>query len=479
MKETLLHIPLATYRLQFNAGFRLDDARQLVDYLASLGIGDLYASPLFRACENSSHGYDVVDHDTIDPAIGTRDDFQSLAEQLRKVDMGLMLDVVPNHMGIDDPHNVWWHDVLENGPSSPFATYFDIDWAPPKESLKDKVLLPFLGDQYGTVLENQELTLSYDGERFSIAYFQRRFPVGSASWLLLLRCVLEKVEPLLSADHTERMELESIMTALEHLPPSTDRDPAHLQHRQRENEVIRRRLATLYVASPPIHTALDQAIVDFNGRRGEPHSFDRLEELLAEQAYRLCYWRVASDEINYRRFFDINALAAIRVEDPEVFRAVHAMIFKFIEQGWVTGLRIDHPDGLLDPQQYFTDLQRLSGEAIRVGGQMTAGEKLPTMYIAVEKILGHDEQLPPDWPVCGTTGYDFLNLLNGLFVDRRGAYALRDIYTRFTGQTASFADVFYQSRQAILSFSMSSELYVLAGQLVRISEQHRASRDFT
>ena len=197
---------------------------RLVGYLTALGISDVYASPLFRARENSSHGYDVVDHGTIDPVIGTEDDLQSFARQLRQAGLGLMLDVVPNHMGIDDPHNGWWQDVLENGPSSPYATFFDIDWSPPKESLKDKVLLPFLGDQYGTVLESRELQLAYDGDRFSIVYFDRQFPVGPTSWLTILQCVLEKVKPLLAADHAERMELESIMTALENLPPRTERD---------------------------------------------------------------------------------------------------------------------------------------------------------------------------------------------------------------------------------------------------------------
>jgi len=479
VNASLLRTPSATYRLQFNSGLRLEDARQLIRYLSALGITDLYASPLFRARENSAHGYDVVDHAMIDPAIGTEEDFKSLANQLRQRGMGLMLDVVPNHMGIDDVNNAWWWDVLENGPSSPYATFFDIDWSPPKESLKDKVLLPFLGDQYGTVLENQQLQLAYDGERFSIAYFKHRFPVGPASWLTVLRFVLEKISPVLSADHAKRMELESIVTALENLPQCTDRDPAQIQQRQREKEVIRRRLAALYSTSLPIHEALDAAIIEFNGRRGDPHSFDRLEQLLAEQAYRLCYWRVASDEINYRRFFDVNSLAAIRVEDPEVFHAVHAAIVSFVKQGWVTALRIDHPDGLLDPQQYLADLQRLCGEAVLAAGDDAARGTSSEIYLAVEKILGHDEELPSDWHVCGTTGYDFLNLLNGLFVARRGAYELRNVYARFTGQAASFAEVFYQSRQAILSFSMSSELYMLSGQLVRISEQHRASRDFT
>jgi (1->4)-alpha-D-glucan 1-alpha-D-glucosylmutase len=479
VKTTPARIPSATYRLQFNASLRLADARQLVGYLADLGISDVYASPLFRARESSAHGYDVVDHGTIDPAIGTQADFQSFAEELREQGLGLMMDVVPNHMGIDDPHNLWWQDVLENGPSSPYAKYFDIDWSPPKASLKDKVLLPFLGDQYGKVLENQELQLTYDGERLAIAYYDRRFPVAPRSWLVILRLVLEQVQGILTAEHADRMELESIMTALENLPLQTEREAARVQQRLREKEVVRRRLAALYAAGGPIHDALDRAVAEINGRRGEPHSFDRLEQLLGEQAYRLSYWRVASDEINYRRFFDINALAAIRVEDPEVFHAVHAMIFEFLKRGWVGALRIDHPDGLLDPQQYFTDLQRCYAEAVSAVAERPNDASPPTLYLAVEKILARDEQLPPDWPVCGTTGYDFLNLLNGLFLDPRGIGHLREVYSRFTDHATAFADVLYQSKQTILSYSMASELYVLASQLVRISEQHRWSRDFT
>jgi (1->4)-alpha-D-glucan 1-alpha-D-glucosylmutase len=471
-------VPLSTYRLQFSSHLRFEDARRLVGYLALLGISDAYPSPLFRARQHSSHGYDVIDHGMIDPEIGDQRGFQSFAEALRDRGMGLMMDIVPNHMGIDDPHNSWWQDVLENGPSANHAKYFDIDWDPPKETLKQKVLLPFLGDQYGKVLENQELKLIYEDNRFQITYYERRFPVAPRTWMPVLELVRDLVSTRLPSEDEQFMELESIITALDNLPPQVEQDPERIQHRYREKEVARRRLAALLETSPPIADALQAALVEFNGRKGDPRSFDRLEALLAVQPYRLCYWRVAVDEINYRRFFDINELAAIRVEDPEVFHAVHEMIFRFVRQGWVTGLRVDHPDGLLDPEQYFANLQETYRAAIAEKEQRPASSD-DWLYVVVEKILAHDEPLNEQWPVCGTTGYDFMNLLNGLFVERRGAAALKEIFVRFTGQADSYAAVLYESKQTILNVSMSSELHVLANQLDRVSEQHRWSRDFT
>lgn len=474
-----IHIPRSTYRLQFGPHLTFAAAKALVPYLAKLGIGDAYASPLFRARENSSHGYDVIDHRQCDPELGSEEDFQAFAEELSQHGMGLMLDVVPNHMGIDDPHNVWWQDVLENGISSVYAKFFDIDWDPPKEELKQKVLLPILGDQYGRVLENQELKLVYDDQRFQIAYYDRRFPLAPRTWADVLRLALESVSQQLEAEHNDRMELESIILELDNLPPLTERDPERIAERCREKEVARRRLSTLLDNSVPVRRALERAIEQFNGRLGDPASFDRLENLLSKQAYRLCHWRVATDEINYRRFFDINELAAIRVEDPEVFQAVHELVFRFIERGWVTALRIDHPDGLLDPQAYFENLQEGYRRLRAESGRREPLGPPSGFYIAVEKILAHDESLRTDWPVSGTTGYDFLNLLNSLFVHRQGAIDLRSTYLRFIGENVRYADVVYESKKLILTVSMSSELHVLAGHLDRISEQHRFSRDFT
>ncbi len=415
----------------------------------------------------------------MNPELGSEEDLRSLSEELSGQDMGLLIDLVPNHMSVDDPHNTWWQDVLENGPGSPFGKYFDIDWNPPKEALRGKVLLAVLGDQFGKVLEDQQLQIEFADQRFVVHYSDSFFPTDPRTWVPLLKRALELVGERLEPEAAERMELESIVTALEHMPDRTQADTDAVQQRYREKEVARRRLSALFETSGEIRQGLARTLEDYNGRRGEPSSFDKLESFLADQPDRLCHWRVATDEINYRRFFDVNMLAAIRVEDPEVFAAIHELVLRFIEQGWVSGLRIDHVDGLQDPQQYLASL----AEAIRgtrAKAQDTEGTVAKeTFYIVAEKILAHDESLPPEWLCHGTTGYDFLNLLNGLFVDRNGVYALRDAYSRLTGSNETFPQVLYQSKRAILATSLSSELNVLSHQLDRISEQHRWSRDFT
>jgi (1->4)-alpha-D-glucan 1-alpha-D-glucosylmutase len=420
----------------------------------------------------------VVDHGRIDPTLGTDEAFARFAQCLREQGLGLVVDIVPNHMGIDDPHNGWWQDVLENGPASSFARYFDIDWNPPKTALQDRVLLPVLGDQFGRVLEDQQLQLAYENQRFVIRYYERAFPTDSVTWVPILNLALALVSEELAADVPERMELESVITALGHVPARSNVDAEAVAARYRENEVARRRLAVLHESSAQIGRAIEQAVATYNGRRGEASSFDRLEAFIAAQPYRLCYWRVATDEINYRRFFDVDALAAIRVEDPEVFEAVHRTVLRFVAQGWVTGLRIDHADGLRDPQQYLTSLATAVVAARKSVAALPPGED-GSLYTVVEKILAHDESLPADWPIDGTTGYEFLNLLNELFVDRRGVAALRDAYARFIGSVDSFADILYESKRAILTASLSAELYTLSNWLDRLSEHHRWSRDFT
>ena len=476
-------VPLATYRLQFNAQFGFEHARPLVDYLHDLGVSDAYASPLFRACRASTHGYDVVDHSAVSPEFGTEDDFRRFAQDLRNHDMGLLMDVVPNHMGIDDPNNRLWQDVLENGPGSPYAAFFDIDWRPPKEELKNKVLLPFLGDQYGKVLERQELKLVYADGSFHLRYFESRFPLTLRSWPRVLELAQQHAVGRLPPDDPHWLELESIIMSLRNLPPLSSTDPEKVHQRQLEHEVAPRRTASLVSAAPVIREAIEQAVADFNGRPGDPRSFDRLEQMLAEQAYRLCHWRVAADEINYRRFFDVKELAAIRVELPAVFREVHQLVFRYLGEGLVTGLRIDHPDGLLDPERYFGDLQaeyaQMAGcQPPDLSGGPARHAELP-LYVVAEKILGRDEPLPNNWAVLGTTGYDFLNVMNGVFIDGREAAALRRVYLRFLGENRRFRDVAYESKKTILERSMSSELQVLARRLDRISEGDRYSRDFT
>ncbi len=465
------HIPVSTYRLQLNCDFKFRQAAELVEYFASLGIGDLYLSPISMAVPGSPHGYDVADHTRLNPEIGSFDEFADFSRRVKANGMGLIADVVPNHMSIAHPSNEWWWDVLENGPSSRFAHYFDIDWHPPKQDLTNKVLLPILGDQYGRVLEDQQISVVFSAPgEIQVSVYDKPLPLAPRSWVLLLENASARLEDRLGENHEHVLELGSIIAALCHLAPSDETDEERLRERQREIEVAKRRLAALSEASEVTREALESARREINGTKGDARSFDRLEELLSRQSYRLCYWRVASDEINYRRFFDVNQLAAIRVEDPDVFAAVHALIFDLIREGMVDGLRVDHPDGLLDPAEYFRRLQL---------GSMAARKTARPFFIVVEKILAGKEELRSDWDVEGTTGYDFLGAVNGLFVDRRRRHAFQHLYKAFTGWPPGYADLVYSCKKLILQTSLASELNLLTSKLDRISEQHRWSRDFT
>ena len=485
-KTEPVYTPAATYRLQFNHTFTFDQATGIVDYLDELGISDLYASPFLMARPGSIHGYDVTDHSRFNPEIGDQDSFFRLSGELQKRGMGLIVDVVPNHMCISHPSNRWWWDVLENGPSSPFARFFDIEWHPPKSELANKVLLPVLGDQYGRVLENQELHVVYSDDEFKVALYETQYPLAPRSWTMILEPAAAKLRDKLDPAHEHVGELESIITALSHLAETTETDEAKIRERQREKEIAKKRLSALVAASPEAAQAIEETLVGLNGERGNPGSFDRLERLLESEAYRLSFWRVATDEINYRRFFDINELAAIRVEDPEVFSPVHALIFELVSAGHVTGLRVDHPDGLYEPEKYFRYLQDStkahSGLAKRNGNGNGAAKRPGaerTFYIVAEKILVGNEPLRAAWPVEGTTGYGFLNRLNGLFVDHSKEKAFQQLYERFAGRSRNFEDLLCTAKRLILQVAMSSELNVLARKLDRISEQHRWSRDFT
>ncbi|MEW6365088.1 MAG: malto-oligosyltrehalose synthase [Acidobacteriota bacterium] len=475
-------VPLATYRVQLTPRFGLRDVARVVPYCQELGISHVYLSPIFKARPGSLHGYDVTDHAVINPELGTEEDLVALVDLLTDRRMGLLLDIVPNHTSVDET-NWRWRDVLENGPSSPYARFFDIDWSPSKQELANKILLPILGEQYGRVLERGELRLGYEGGSFWVYYGDMRFPVAPRSWGMVLAPALDRARRAVDPALPAMVELESIITSLQYLPPRTQTEPEKVQERMREKGVAGRRLATLVESSSEVRTALFEELEEMNGRSGDPRSFDRLEAFLADQGYRLCYWRVAADEINYRRFFDINDLAAIRVEDPEVFETVHSILKLPALQACFPGLRIDHPDGLLDPEQYFLDLHRLfrrvSEDADAVPPPKAPPSDAWPCYLLVEKILNPPERLPPRWAVSGTTGYDFLNRLNGLFIDRGAERAVHDLYSRYTNQTMSFADIGYRSKQVVLDSMMSSELYALSRRLDAISEQHRWSRDFT
>jgi (1->4)-alpha-D-glucan 1-alpha-D-glucosylmutase len=499
-------IPGATYRLQFSSRFTFQDATNIIGYLHDLGMSDIYASPYFKAKKGSLHGYDIVDHNSLNPEIGTQEDYRAMISELQRHGMGQVLDIVPNHMCIESPENAWWMDVLENGLSSPYAAYFDIDWSPVKKELKDKVLIPVLGGQYGTVLENQELKLAFEEGAFFVYYHEHKFPVLPETSVFLLEHRLEELKALLTEEDPAFTELLSIITALRHLPLSTETDPGRVAERYREKEVIKRRLRGLFARDDKVRTHLAENVRLFNGTKGDPGSFDLLDNLMSRQIYRLSHWQVATEEINYRRFFDINGLGAIHMEHPAVFAATHALIFRLVREKNVTGLRVDHPDGLYNPVEYFHWIQRGCFTQLMVAAENGAdgGQAPPDMvaererelaaqydeavlkdpgyrpfYIIGEKILTKSERMPEDWPIQGTTGYVFLNSLNGIFIDSRNAKAFDVIYEKFIRAKTSLQDVISEKKKIVMRVALSGEVNTLGHYLNEISEGNRRTRDFT
>ena len=496
-------IPASTYRIQFNAQFRFSDAKEIVPYLHTLGISDVYASPYFTARAGSLHGYDILDQNSLNPEIGSEDDFEALAGELKKNNMGQILDIVPNHMCIEGQGNAFWMDVLENGPSSPYASFFDIDWHPVKKELENKVLIPILGAQFGTVLENGELRLVFEEGYFFVSYHEHKLPIIPKTYSTILALRIENLARELGDDDPQLQELMSIVTALRHLPATTELDPGLIAERDREKIVVKRRLWELYQNSSAIQEFIVGNVAAFNGMAGEPRSFDLLEELLREQVYRIAHWRVATEEINYRRFFDINSLGAIRVEDPAVFELTHRLVLALVSAGKISGLRIDHADGLQDPEEYFRRLQiacfiRMYGgdgkpqETAANGAEdkeavtrkkydriVAADPAYKPFFIMGEKILLKAEKIPENWLVYGTTGYDFAIQVNGLFVDTTNTKQFEALYTRFLKHSIDFQDVAYEKKKLVMQVALSSEINTLGYHLNRISEQNRHTRDFT
>jgi (1->4)-alpha-D-glucan 1-alpha-D-glucosylmutase len=470
------HIPLATYRLQMNRDFTFTRATAIVPYLASIGISHCYVSPLLKARSGSLHGYDIVDHNTLNPEIGSLEEFNRFVEELHQHNMGLIVDIVPNHMAVMGNDNAWWLDVLENGESSAYAGFFDIDWQPLKEELHGKVLIPVLHDHYGAVLESGELSLVFHEDRgeFSINYRDHRFPVDPKEYPRVLQPAAERLASILGEQNPDLLEFQSLIAAFRHLPGRREISAERAAERNRDKEIHKRRLAELCARSLEILAAILETAADINGTPADAASFEQLHELIKAQAFRLANWRVASDDINYRRFFDTNDLAGICAEKEEVFQATHHLILSLVEEGKVDGLRIDHPDGLYNPREYFERLSR---------GMATANHSPenphPPPYIVVEKILTGSERLPSQWPVCGTTGYDFANLVNGLFIERSSAKRMDRIYRNFVDDETDLEELAYRCRRLIIRVSLASEVNVLASQLTRIALAKRRTCDFT
>lgn len=463
----------ATYRLQFNREFTFEDARKIIPYLHKLGVTHVYASPFFKARAGSMHGYDVVDHNALNPEIGNANDFHTYVETLHEHGMGQIVDIVPNHRGVGGDDNMWWLDVLENGEASRYAHYFDIDWHPANSALRGKILLPFLGNYYGTVLDNGELELKFDPDKgtFSVYYYEHRFPIDPQTYNQVLNVANSFLAQQVDVNPQVAEEFGALITDFRSLPRGTSVSSRRRQQRRENAVAYKKRLALLVETSRQLSDCIEQTLAKFNGATGKPNSFELLHRLLESQPYRLAYWLVAADEINYRRFFDINDLAGVRVEEGDVFEENHRLIKQLVRDDQVDGLRIDHPDGLTDPYRYYCDLQKLVGES-----RFDKSEKFP---VFVEKILASYERLPVDWPVSGTTGYETAYLLNGLFVYPGSEKDLKILYEKVVGNRQDFDELLYESKRKIMRSALASELTVLANLLYMITRRSRHTRDFT
>ena len=479
----LARIPRATYRVQLHGEFGFAAATALVPYWAGLGISHLYTSPLLRARPGSRHGYDVVDHGALNPELGTHAEFDALVAALHAHGMGLVVDVVPNHMGVLSGDNAWWLDVLENGAASAYAEYFDIEWHAADPALAGKVLLPILGDQYGVVLERGELRLAFDAARgyFTLEYHDHRMPVDPATYGALLRRAAQAL-PARTTPINAMVALSRLASQFDRLPAHGSTDAAARERRQRDKTQLKAALAHKLGELPVLVQAIAAAVAATNGQPGERASFDTLDALIEAQPYRLAHWRIAADEINYRRFFDINELAALRMERAEVFEATHRLVLELAAQGAVDGLRIDHPDGLADPAGYFARLQRRYAELAGLPPpDLAAGDPtaLP-LFVTIEKIVAAHERLPASWAVHGTTGYRFAGVVNGLMIDGAAKARLDRTWRAFAhAEAEDFDALARQCRHVVMDGALAGELTVLSTALLRLAREDRRTRDFT
>src|SRR3954452_2715842 len=441
-------VPIATYRLQLHADFGFDAAAEIADYLSQLGISHVYCSPYLQAAPGSKHGYDVVDHHKVNEELGGTEAHDRFSKRLGSCNLGQVLDIVPNHMAISGRRNRLWWDVLENGPASRYASYFDINWNSPNETLRNKMLVPILGDHYGRVLARSEVQVARNGGEFFIKYFDQELPAAPRSLpLILARAAVQS-----GSDY-----LAFLSDSLCHLPAPGEVDAARLAQRHRDKELIRVLLERLFNEVPFIAEAVDAELEELN------RTIEKLDNFLERQNFRLAYWRTAEQDLIYRRFFDVNTLVGLRMEDYHVFADTHALVLRWLREGVLDGIRVDHPDGLLDPKEYFVRLRQDS----------------PDVWILGEKILEPGEHLRPDWPIDGTTGYDYLNQVSGLFVQGANEGKFNQIYPKFTGDSTDYEAVCRDKKHRVLRDLLGSDVNRLTSLLVEVCKSRRDQRDYT
>ena len=460
--------PAATYRVQLNQNFRFADACSILDYLCELGISDLYLSPILASRKGSDHGYDVADPTRLNPDLGTEEDFVLLQKELEGRGMGLLLDIVPNHMAAS-PENPWWMDVLENGSESAFAGFFDIDWHPPARTLDGKILLPVLGRPFGEALDSAEIQLALQDGKFFVQYFESLFPLAPRSYQEILNHRAARLKSALGEESPNYIEYAGILASFIDVPRNERRPDESFADRRLRFEAARERLAALMKASPDVAAFVAENLHQINGTPGDPATYSTLQRILAEQNYKLSFWHNLNDSINYRRFFTITELVGVRVEDPLVFEAMHGYILRLGARNPHAGMRIDHIDGLRDPFAYLKKLQE------RLAAAENRSET--SLYVLVEKILENGETFPKDWPVSGTTGYDYLNHANGIFVEPQGSRRIEEVYSKFIGRNQDFADIVFEKKKLVMSTLLAVEMRSLGRQLVELASRDRYARE--
>ena len=452
-----MHIPTSTYRIQFHSDFNFNKAQEIVTYLADLGISDLYASPIFKASQGSTHGYDVVDPTILNPELGTEENFNDLITQIHQHKMGWLQDIVPNHMAYNS-QNLWLMDVLENGKDSDFFDFFDIHWNQTYEEMEGRVLAPMLGDFYANALSRGEIKLDYQEKNLLIDYFGLKLPIKIESYITFITYNLGTLARKIGRQHPDFIKFLGILYLLKNIPEET-------KGKERSDQIsfVKSLLWETYTQNSNVEQFIQNNLKEFNGEVGKPESFDLLDKLLSQQFYRLSFWKVGAEEINYRRFFTVNELISMKVEEAKVFNQTHELISRLVAENKFTGVRIDHIDGLYDPAQYLARLREMLGEA----------------YITVEKILELNEDLPPNWQIQGTSGYEFLNYVNGLFCYSKNEREFSKIYRAFTDSNYNYPSLVYEKKGLILEKNLAGDLENLVQILKKIASHTREGSDFT